>query len=761
MMWARCSAALALLLTSAAEASSPSDSDVVWRDADWPGELGSLPFGNGLSTGQAWVEQTSGDLLMYLGRVDAFDVNAQPVHVGRVRLSFAPPLWQGDASDFEMRLDLARATVAISTPHVAINITADANVEDAVFVSAASASSSAPFNLTARVEPYRALAPSTLGFVPCTPKFDEPDVVLARGAAARAAAGRDDATLVWYHRNGAALGRNATFHDESLAQAGCSSGAPDPYVNLTFGAAISSDAASIALSDDSGSALSGRDLTRASLAVRLLAERAPSVEAWLRAAARAPRPAFDAAAHDEHWAAFWNRSDVDITARSAGDAPSARNMTDHYRWQRYLDWIQRRGVIKFNGQGFTVDEGKGPDYRDWADAYWWQNTRQPYYNALAAGDIELFDALYREYAAMIPTLECRVRAEFGHGGAIWPETAEAWGCYRPGDWGCDTPPAGPSTNTFIRFHYTGSLELCLMLLDDFAFRANATVWSAFGDAVCSRVVTFFDEHFPQNDAGGAMDMFPAQALETWQCADPSARDACVTNPSTDIAGLMAVLPRLLALPDALANASQRAAWTALAARLPPLPLVNGSALAPGAQLPAGMSNSENTELYALHPFRVFGLGKEGLDVINATYDARPHPCNNGWCQDVVDAAMLGLPRAATAQVAARASAGAASGWRFGGFAAHYQDYEPSLDHYSFMRTAMHYMLVAPLGPDEERIALFAALDTDRFDVRFKLHAPNGALVEAACVAGAVTQLEVTPAAEVVVLGCGGGAAERQ
>ena len=99
--------------------------------------------------------------------------------------------------------------------------------------------------------------------------------------------------------------------------------------------------------------------------------------------------------------------------------------------------------------------------------------------------------------------------------------------------------------------------------------------------------------------------------------------------------------------------------------------------------------------------------------------------------------------------------------RFGGFAAHYQDYEPSLDHYSFMRTAMHYMLVAPLGPDEERIALFAALDTDRFDVRFKLHAPNGALVEAACVAGAVTQLEVTPAAEVVVLGCGGGAAERQ
>ena len=70
------------------------------------------------------------------------------------------------------------------------------------------------------------------------------------------------------------------------------------------------------------------------------------------------------------------------------------------------------------------------------------------------------------------------------------------------------------------------------------------------------------------------------------------------------------------------------------------------------------------------------------------YAKRPSPCNNGWCQDVIDAAMLNLTDDAIQQVISRASAGPASGWRFPGFAGHYQDFEPSVDHYSFMRTAM-------------------------------------------------------------------------
>jgi hypothetical protein len=114
------------------------------------------------------------------------------------------------------------------------------------------------------------------------------------------------------------------------------------------------------------------------------------------------------------------------------------------------------------------------------------------------------------------------------------------------------------------------------------------------------------------------------------------------------------------------------------------------------------------------------------------YAERHSPCNDGWCQDIIQAAMLNMTDAAALQLAGRASASPvrgkrrlfcdaifyfiketeclprqardkdqikaepiercmflsiqAKGFRFPGFAAHYQDYEPSLDHYGFMRT---------------------------------------------------------------------------
>ena len=47
----------------------------------------------------------------------------------------------------------------------------------------------------------------------------------------------------------------------------------------------------------------------------------------------------------------------------------------------------------------------------------------------------------------------------------------------------------------------------------------------------------------------------------------------MTNPSTDISGLMAVLPRLLALPSATTTVEQRAAWLSHLQALPPLSVV--------------------------------------------------------------------------------------------------------------------------------------------------------------------------------------------
>ena len=64
------------------------------------------------------------------------------------------------------------------------------------------------------------------------------------------------------------------------------------------------------------------------------------------------------------------------------------------------------------------------------------------------------------------------------------------------------------------------------------------------------------------------------------------------------------------------------------------------------------SNSENTALYVAFPFRLFGVGKStDISLARQSYAERPSPCNDGWCQDLIQAAMLNFTDEAATQVA--------------------------------------------------------------------------------------------------------------
>ena len=108
-----------------------------------------------------------------------------------------------------------------------------------------------------------------------------------------------------------------------------------------------------------------------------------------------------------------------------------------------------------------------------------------------------------------------------------------------------------------------------------------------------------------------------------------------------------VLPRLIALPDGAATAAQKAAWKAHLASLPPLPqgpaakkTFNAQKILPiakGDGFPTTgkgqRSNSENTEMYVAHPFRLYGVGKKtDITLAQQAYAERHSPCNDGWCQ---------------------------------------------------------------------------------------------------------------------------------
>jgi alpha-L-fucosidase 2 len=490
------------------------------------------------------------------------------------------------------------------------------------------------------------------------------------------------------------------------------------------------------------------------------------------------------------------RSYVEVTAASntSAAAAEAKQITDHVNWDRYLSLVQGRvafGPIKFNGQDFNCnDTGKGWDTRGWGADYWWQNERQPYYNVLAQGDFDTMRSFLGFYRRMLPYVQARTAAQFKgtptelkHPAALYEETCTQFGTYNEGDWGCHSPVPrqyGASANGFIRFHWTGALELSLMVLDQFDVSGDLDDLKQ-NLPMAVGVVEAYRQRFPNKDKNGKTDFFPAQALETYQCGDPSgkSRANCPSNPSTDIGGLKSVLPKLIALPSSVTTAQQVATWKKQLADLPPLP--QGPAakkkynqnkiypIATGNGFPTTgkgqRHNSENTEMYVAHPFRLFGVGKtkmpdgaapSDITLAQQAYAERHSPCNDGWCQDIIQAAMLNMTDEAALQLAGRAAAPPAKGFRFRGFAAHYQDYEPSLDHFGFMRTGLDYMLMAPMDDEQRRILLFPTWPVKRWNVRFKMHAARNTTIEASCQDGQLEYLIVTPPArkaDVVVLNC--------
>jgi len=217
-----------------------------------------------------------------------------------------------------------------------------------------------------------------------------------------------------------------------------------------------------------------------------------------------------------------------------------------------------------------------------------------------------------------------------------------------------------------------------------------------------------------------------------------------------IAGLTAVLSRLIKLDPQFSNPQQRDQWKQFLAALPPLPTttISGSqALAPCQVCPPSTSNSENAELYAVHPYRQYTVGRK----VSANVDLSPaivafqherFQSDEGWNQNAMDAALLGLGQKAQQLVEARAAMQPAPGYRFPTFMPHLQDYQPSLDHLGVFNNALQYMLIQ-LGDDDAQSVVLLPTWPCSWDVSFKLNAPLNTVIAGSVKAGKL-QYTVTP-----------------
>jgi len=330
--------------------------------------------------------------------------------------------------------------------------------------------------------------------------------------------------------------------------------------------------------------------------------------------------------------------------------------------------------------------------------------------------------LFRMYLKMLPRNAAEVRHYYGHGGAYFQETTPFWG---------GVPYMGPEVKENWTGHYfTPILELSMMMLDYYEYTQDTGFAREYLVPIASAGLEFFDEHF-KRDAEGKLLLDPDNSIEMfWKVHDPA----------PDIAGLRAVIPRMLELPDNLVG-GMKERWRRLLSVVPPLPVDDSAQrLLPytGPQTAKGR-NLENPELYAVYPFRLYGLGKPDFMLAKHTFDVRHFRDKGCWNQDPVQAAYLG-------------EAGVAKEYvhfnfvrkdpklKFPAFWARGHDYEPDEDNGGNGENGLQKMVMQASG---KNIYLLPAWPKG-WDGSFRLCAPYNTTVEGRIVNGKLTGLVVTP-----------------
>ncbi|HUH47390.1 MAG TPA: hypothetical protein VLZ54_09570, partial [Arenibacter sp.] len=152
-------------------------------------------------------------------------------------------------------------------------------------------------------------------------------------------------------------------------------------------------------------------------------------------------------------------------------------------------------------------------------------------------------------------------------------------------------------------------------------------------------------------------------------------------------------------------------------------------------------NVENPELYAVFPFRLYGIGNPDLEYGKNALEHRWDKGNSGWRQDDIFMAYLGLTEQARENLVER-SKNYDKNSRFPAFWGPNYDWTPDQTHGGVLMKAFQSMLMQ-VDPYSKKIYLHPAWPKE-WNAEFKLHAPYNTLIEGSIINGKVTDLKVTP-----------------
>jgi len=700
---------------------------------------GSLPLGNGDISVNAWVEE-SGDLVFYIGKTDSWDEYGRLLKIGKVRVkidSVSSVMLKG----FKQTLNLADASVLVNTgddkKNINIRMWVDANNP----VIHLEIKSSTPVSATANIERWR-VSNYELPKVEISDVMNGADSIHYKPTIVKAdyfvpnTAGR----IGWYHYNSKSIATEVTAGMQGLT----GFTREDPLSECTFGAVITSEKAT-GIND---STLVSGTSKIISFDIYVLTQQPASPDAWFNKIngiiAENSRLSLKQQweGHKKWWGKFWNRSRIDLSASPKDSAASkeAFTVSQAYTLQRFITACAGRGAypIKFNGSTFTVpykDEPGNADYRRWGPGYWWQNTRLPYYPLCTSGDFEMYMPLFKMYGKdLVPLFKYRTKLYLGCEGMFIPECIYFWGDEFTETYG--KTPFEKRTDKlqesrWHKYEWVSGTELVYLMLDYYEYTLDEKFAAEYLLPAAHEVITFFDTHY--KTINGKLNMEPSQSGETWwECK----------NPMPEIAGLRSIINRLLSLKSEHITKEMRSFWFGFKDKLPELPTrnyENTDMLAPAEKF-ANKQNIENTELYAVFPFRQVTFADKNKQLAINAFKFRSDRGNAGWRQDDIFAAYLGLTDTVKNYLVERAANKNADS-EFPAFWGPNFDWTPDQTHGGVLMQTLQSMV---MQTDGSKIYLLPAFPKE-WNADFKLHAPFNTVVEGIVKNNKVVKLKVTPA----------------
>jgi alpha-L-fucosidase 2 len=708
--------------------SAISSNDVVWMEPGH-GPADSMPLGNGDIGLNVWTEQ-NGDVVFYIGKTDAWTENPKGTtglgKVGKVRISLSPGLFNG-TNGFSQALRLYDGQITVRGENGELTLWVDANAP----VIHALVKGSKPSVLTVSLDPHRvsATVPDTNAATNSLSQFMQP---VAEELKPDYHAGGLRDRIAWCHFNGTTNGLGKPTTPE--------------VVNWGFGALIQGRG----MTASGTETLTSPSATTHELAVTVASGKSGSDSEWIEQVLHASSASFPASdekqwqAHADWWHGFWDRSYIFVEGGA-----EAGMVTKGYVLQRFKTACAGRGAwpVKFNGSLFVIDwpsvsfgkdkvtgiETVKPvtaDYRSWGGQYWFQNTRAMYWPRLKAGDYDIMQPLFRMYLGEIRNNETTVKKLYNHEGSYVAETSPHWGAL--------PNLVGKTNGAYTDFYFTPVLELSTMMLDYYEHTGDTAFVKETLLPFANSGLSFFSNHFPR-DKEGKLLLSPDNSIEMYWM---------VANPLPDIAGLHYVLGRLKQLPQNLSTPEMRKSWSDLETILPPLPVgdKDGKKVIhpydPSLNTGVKAHNFENPELYAVYPFRLYGLpelGKADLQVARDTYEARVQKGLHCWGQDPMDCAYLGMTDEAR-KLVIHDLTNRDKNQKFPAFWDKGHDYAPDEDIGGNGEQTLQLMLMQTEG---KRILLLPAWPKD-WACTFKLHAPFRTTVSGTVSEGKITSLTVDP-----------------